>query len=450
MLKARKLLDDGFLVGLVFALFLASKIVPYLFCVGVLPILLFWRKIPLSSLTASSLRLFVPVVIYLVYSTSLLYLYPGIDTSVARPGNPGIELYAVAIGMFVLGFLRSLQINELYSRFNLVAPWALICSFFVLSSYFALGLDSCRVKVAAPWPFIPALIFTTLTFLLLIGWERRTKSQRYFRLFLVSLSIVVVLAYTASRGVAVGQFAVLASFISLRFVRRFRNGLPTFCEIVGAAAVGLVICAIVGAASGCANFDRWHAFAGSSLTNQTRETDALILKKDGTIANSPMLSDRPATDEAVTSKLVEGSPHTGFAADDSISVRLDMWMVSVDAIRQAPVFGHGALSLKTIIQDKFGYEHNHNQYLAWLVTGGAVSLAIGLLFLSTPAIISKGMVPVDRVIMTLAVTGLWGAAMMFDAFLSLKFYLHFFCLLLGFLFALIRSAKMTDIYGKPQ
>lgn len=450
MMKARKLLDDGFLIGLVLALFLASKIVPYLLCVGLLPIVLFWNKIPLSSLTASSWRLFLPVVIYFGYSIGLLYLYPGIDPLAERPGNPGIELYAVAITMFVLGFLRSLQINELYTRFNLIAPWALICSFLVLSSYFALGLDGCRVKVAAPWPFIPALIFTTLAFLLFVGWEQKTKVQRYIRLFIVSLSIVVVLAYTASRGVAVGQFGVLASFILLRFARRFRNGLPTIFEIVGAAALGLVICVIVGAASGCANFDRWQAFTGFSSTNQTRETGAVISKQDDPIVNSPMLPDQPAPGEAATGEPVEGSSHARFAGDDSISVRLDMWMVSVDAIRQAPFFGHGALSLKTIIQDKFGYEHNHNQYLAWLVTGGVVSLAIGFLFLSTPAIISKGLVPVDRIIMTLALTGLWGAAMMFDAFLSLKFYLHFFCLLLGFLYALIRSANTTDTYGKPQ
>lgn len=44
-----------------------------------------------------------------------------------------------------------------------------------------------------------------------------------------------------------------------------------------------------------------------------------------------------------------------------------MWIASLEAVRQAPLFGHGALSLRPIIEDRFHFEHNHNQYLAWLV-----------------------------------------------------------------------------------
>lgn len=113
-----------------------------------------------------------------------------------------------------------------------------------------------------------------------------------------------------------------------------------------------------------------------------------------------------------------------------------MWIASLEAVRQAPLFGHGALSLRPIIEGRFHFEHNHNQYLAWLVTGGAVFLVIGLLFLSTPALVSNALAPVDRAVIILSVTGLWGIAMIFDAFLSLDFYLHYFSLLLGFLFAL--------------
>ncbi len=120
-----------------------------------------------------------------------------------------------------------------------------------------------------------------------------------------------------------------------------------------------------------------------------------------------------------------------------------MWATSLKAVRQAPMFGHGALSLRPIIEEKFGYEHNHNQYLAWLVTGGAVLLVVGLFFLSTPALVSIELPPGDRAVVILSVTGLWGGAMMFDAFLNLDFYLHYFSLLLGFLFALITdTAKM--------
>ena len=51
--KVRGMLDDGFLVGLVFALFLAGKIVPFLVLVGVVPIIVFWANCPVLWLTTS-------------------------------------------------------------------------------------------------------------------------------------------------------------------------------------------------------------------------------------------------------------------------------------------------------------------------------------------------------------------------------------------------------------
>lgn len=445
--KARKIFDDGFVIGLVFALFLASKIVPFLVLVGVLPIFLFWRSADFKRAAAARYRLFAPVAIYFVYCIALLHLYPGLDRSEVPARNPGIELYAVAIALFALGFLRSLQIENLLARFQLIAPPSLFVAFLVLSAYMALGIDGCRVRVAAPWPFIPALIFTTLTLLLFLGWERKTRTQRYIRLLLVSLSVVVVLAYTGSRGVAVGQFAVLGGFVILRCVPSFRKGLPTIIETLGALALGVILSGLVGAASGCANFDRWQAVSGISADHP--QTSTLGETAPAISASSSAGQPTQSHVSGLTNHVVGSSSDPQLSKDDAISIRLNMWVVSLDAIRQAPLFGHGALSLKTIIQDRFGFEHNHNQYLAWLVTGGVVSFAVGLLFMSIPALISKGLVPVDRVIMALAVTGLWGGAMMFDAFLSLKFYLHYYCLLLGFLFALVQSATRTETYGKP-
>jgi O-antigen ligase len=125
--------------------------------------------------------------------------------------------------------------------------------------------------------------------------------------------------------------------------------------------------------------------------------------------------------------------------DASIGLRLEMWKTSLDAIRQAPVFGHGSMYLQHLIAEKYGFEHNHNQYLSWLVTGGILLLGLGLWLLLTPWILAAGLPITERLIITLSITMVWGISMMFDSFLNMKFYLHYYCLLIGLLYALIND-----------
>lgn len=431
--KARAVLDDGFIVGLVFALFLAGKIVPYLAVVGVLPIFLFWTKSDYAKSRGAILRFALPVVGYLAFCFLLLIFYPGLQPGEKPPRNPDIELYAIAAVMAGIGFFRGQQIKNLHARFHAIAPWSLVAAFAVLSGYMFLRIqDDCRVRAEAAWPFIPAVIFATLSFLLLLDWERLSKRARFLRLALVSLSVVVVLGYTGARGVGVGQFAVLAAFILLRLSHKFQAGLPTATELLACAAIGVLLCFPVQAVTGCNNFGRLpalfdmvrNAYADDVGTSMRATGSGAATQTEGSEGKGDALRAEAERDAARRS----GNP--------SITLRLDMWAVSANAIREAPFFGHGALSLRTIIQDRFGFEHNHNQYLSWLVTGGIVFLCFGLLFLFTPYLLSYGLPPANRAVLTLSVTGLWGIAMVFDSFLSLDFYLHYFSLLLGFLFAL--------------
>ncbi|MBB5041092.1 O-antigen ligase family protein [Shinella fusca] len=391
ILKMRTVLDDGFLVGLVFALFLAGRIVPYLILVGVVPIVLFWAKSDYTKSSTVLTRFLLPTMGYFAFCLLLLYAYPGLQPDQEPPNNPNLELYTVAIALLAAGFLRGQQIKNISARFQTIVPLSLLAAFAVLSTYMFLGIDGCRVKVAASWPFIPAIIFATLTFLLLLGWEGRTVPQRYFRLLLISLSIVVTLAYTGSRGIAIGQFAVLAALALLRCVVKYRSGLPKLRELAAAVTAGLVLCVLVGVSTGCSGFNRWPALL--EVVNLRTAGHIQLLSKPelearaGETASEIVAKPAPAVARKSTAVIIK---------DPSIALRLDMWTVSWEAIRQAPVLGHGALSLRPIIEEKFGFEHNHNQYLAWLVTGGVVFLIIGLCFLSTPVLVSKVLAPVDR------------------------------------------------------
>lgn len=430
--KARVTLDGAFLVGLVFALFLAGKIVPFLVVVGVVPIAFFWAKSDYAKSADVLGRFLLPTIGYFAFCLLLYYVYPGLPAGEQPPKNPDIELYAVALAMLSVGFVRGLQIRNLAARFHAIVPWALVASFIVLSGYMFLGVhDGCRVRAEASWPFIPALIFTTLTFLLFLGWKELSKPARVLRLVLVALSIVVVFGYTGSRGVAVGQVGTLVAFALLRLSPKLRSGLPTVTGLLASVAVGLLLCLSVQAATGCGNFGRLPAVF--DLLSKAYATEVQNAKP---VTAAEVLSQATLPEDQMAQAPVVANDTVALSADPSITLRLDMWSASLEAIRQAPLLGHGALSLRPIIQDRFGFEHNHNQYLAWLVTGGIVFFVIGLLFLATPFFISKGLASADRAILTLSVTGLWGIAMMFDAFLSLDFYLHYFSMLLGFLFAL--------------
>jgi O-antigen ligase len=92
------------------------------------------------------------------------------------------------------------------------------------------------------------------------------------------------------------------------------------------------------------------------------------------------------------------------AADRSIQIRLEMWLISIDLIREKPVIGYGILASQSVIQSFFGqvHEHSHNQYLSWMLSGGFILLILGFYFLTAPVWISKNVVMDDRLIIILA------------------------------------------------
>jgi len=100
-------LDWGFIVGMVFALVLAGKIVPFLAVVGVVPIPFLWRSLQQKHYLVSPVRLIVPAAIYFVYMLLTYFFYTGLQPGDAKPVNPDIELYGIGIAILIVGTLRS-------------------------------------------------------------------------------------------------------------------------------------------------------------------------------------------------------------------------------------------------------------------------------------------------------------------------------------------------------
>lgn len=301
--------------------------------------------------------------------------------------------------------------------------------------------DACRVRGLAPWPFIPALLFSTLSLITLVGWLRLQTSQRWLRVSLLALSVVISTTYTGSRGVAVAQAGVFCFLLLLGLLPSLRNAIPRWYHLITAAVIGISMSVIVGLATDCGPASRF------SSTFAALETLASQLNKPADIPSSSSLPSTPSVNQTrpgsvpqihVEPKALPSSPVT---TDNAIGHRLAMWETSLHAIKERPVLGHGSLHLQKLITATYGYEHNHNQYLTWLVTGGVVHLTLGLLFLAIPWFVSKGLPLADRLLLTTAISLLWGLAIMFDSFLNLKFYTHYFCLLCGVLYALSNSMQ---------
>lgn len=437
-------LDWAFLVGIVFALALGGKVVPFLIVVGIVPIPFLWRALRNRKLVVSPARLLVPAGVYFAYVLATFYLFTGLAPGEKLPVNPDLELYGVGIAMLLVGMVRSLQIDGLRRIFDVAVPWTLLAAFVVLTALLYLGYrEDCRVQGGAAWPFIPALLFGTLTFLSLVGWRGFSKRQSNVRLLLNTLAIVVVVALTASRGIAVAQAGVLAILFVMSLIPRFRGAVPGWSQLLVSSVLGIVLAGLVSLSVGCGAVDRVMPLiktigilsddgAGKAAPPPAASTPAQPSQETAPAAQepaSPEAGARPAPN--LTQQIMD--------TDMSIGVRLAMWKTSWQAIRDAPIFGHGSLYLQHLITERYGFEHNHNQYLSWLVTGGVVQLAIGLLFLSIPWILSAGLPLADRMMMTLAVSVFWGISMMFDSYFNLKFYTHYYCLLLGLLYALVND-----------
>lgn len=444
-------LDWAFIAGAVFALVLAGKIVPFLVVVGVLPIPFLLPLLRQRQYLVSPARLLVPAAIYFAYVLLTYFFYTGLQPGDAKPVNPDLELYGIGIVMMLVGMIRSLEVNDLKRKFDMVVPWTLVAAFLVLSVLMFMGYrENCRVKAAAAWPFIPALLFGTLTFLSFLGWENFTLRGQRLRLLVNALAVVVIVAYTASRGVAVAEFAVLSLFAALGLVPRWRAHVPGIGQLIASSLAGLALCGIVSVATGCGALDRIIPVIKTIgiLSAHAEEQPAATPPVAASAAPraEPVAPAAPAAPAATTPPPAPVASTTSaiMDADMSIGFRLEMWKTSLRAIAEAPVFGHGSLYLQHLITARYGFEHNHNQYLSWLVTGGIVGLSIGLVFLFIPWIVSAGLSTPDRLVITLAVSIFWGVSMMFDSYFNLKFYTHYYCLLCGLLYALVNDTLVGE------
>lgn len=439
-------LDGLFLAGFALASFLGGKATILFVVTGLLPIPWLLVDRGLQTLRVPLWRLVGPSGLYFGYSLITYFFFTGLTPGEKHPVNPDLELYGIAIALLVAGTLRGLLTEQISRLFLQITPWALLASFAVLATLFLIGLrDGCqRVQGFAAWPFIPALIFSTLSFLTLLGWPDKDRNARFFCLTLLSLSVVVVVSLTASRGNAVALFATFGAFLLLSVLPRFKGSLPSWKQLGAACAIGVLLAGSINFATGC-GARMISVFSVISLLHPGSSESSSISPIGAANAATADTGSQSVSGQKQTENLPQQPSPSSATFDDikhadmSAGERFEMWTTAIKSIREAPLLGHGSLYLQHLITERYGYEHNHNQYLSWLVTGGVLGLGIGLLFLSLPWFISAGLALPDRLIITLSISLVWGASMVFDSYFNLKFYTHYYCMLIGLLYAVVND-----------
>ena len=264
-----------------------------------------------------------------------------------------------------LSFFYSTRYDGLVNLFRKLAP------FFILGVLIAQGaeyvlLDQCRVTLGAPNVFNVPLSLTYVAFLW-IGTQRGKANASV--VLVVSACIVSSAAFTQTRGIFLAQLLSfgLLIFASVLF-KEYRYGRNIFVGLV----LGLFAAFAIDVIFACGFAHR------ISVLFQTSEAITLSYR--------------------------------------SANARLEMWSRAIDLIREAPVFGH---SIAAEVDPAPGnHYHVHNMYLSWLIWGGGVSLASGLVFLFSlllPAI-QRGF-SFSTVSVICGVPVLLGASMLFDSFL---------------------------------
>lgn len=446
--RAVALLDALFVAGFALASFLGDKATALFIIAGLLPIPFLLRSMRLEPLRVPLWRLTAPAGLYFGYCLFTYFFFTGLEPGGKHPANPDLELYGIAIALLTVGTVRGLLTSKLSLLFQQIIPWAMLGSFVVLATLFLLNLggECQRVQGFAAWPFIPALIFSTLSLLTMLKWRNKDRRQRLVCLGLLSLNVIVVVTLTASRGNALALFAAFGAIFLMTLVPRFKASLPSWKQLASACALGILISASVGIATGC-SARMISVFSVFKVLYPSAPHTSSTFQIGAALAATPSASSSPAGDqkpsEVPEASKTQASNATSFDdikhADLSAGERFEMWTTALHAIREAPFLGHGSMYLQHLITERYGYEHNHNQYLSWLVTGGLLQLSLGLLFLGIPWLVSSGLDLPDRLIITLSVSLVWGVSMIFDSYFNLKFYTHYYCILIGLLYAMVND-----------
>ena len=366
------------------------------------------------------------------------------------------QLHLLGVVIVLTGMLRIANFMDLFAAIRLALPATLVLIFMVLSYLmFMSTTDSCRITGFTFMPFTPALFFSSLTLLSFAGWSRLARAERMVRYALISLSIVVVAAYTQSRGISIALALCLTAMTLFTLVRHRDKAVPNPFLILVSIFAGFLLCGVIEGATGCPAVTR---------TTDTLETMGIVVQdgisKTAALATSETAA--PAGSETVQPGTNEAArPFSGEVAPPelmplpvvaptvgNIFERLRFWKLGWDRFRASPWFGHGVFYEQVLLFEEYGHTHVHDQYLSWLLWGGIPMLCLGFVFLFAAVFFVMRSSKFDALTIILATSAIMAISLVTDSFFRFDVYVFMHILLgmigVGLSGQLMNAAVMLD------
>ena len=389
--------------------------------------------------------------VYLVTVQILTVVHPGLPPGVSpteRYFFPD-QLHLLGIAIVLIGALRVENSVDLFKAMRIALPPTMLLIFAALTyDMFKSATDPCRVVGLTFMPFTPASFFSSLTLLSFAGWSRLSRAERAIRYALISMSIVVVAAYTGSRGVAMALTVCLAVMLLFSLIRHRSRATPKALFILVSILIGLLSSAAVEQTTGCHAITRFTGTfdsVGKVLLGSTDEVQSLSFSEIAAPATSEpntagvrkaiAVGTEKAVEPAIFAASATDRVSSSIAAlsDASISLRLQFWNLGWESFMASPWLGHGIFVEPVLLSDEFGFTHVHNQYLSWLLWGGVPMLVLGLGFVFALVFFVRRAAKFDALAIVLATSAMLAISLATDSFLRFDVYIamHILMSLIG-------------------
>ena len=300
-----------------------------------------------------------------------------------------IVLHLGCILLMLLGLIRLRQSFDLATVWRIAAPLTLIFSIALLGWQHAStpAPDHCRVGWRTKDVMYPPLYFGTFALAVFHGWPQLSAAERWLRYAILAVTVMAIIALLGSRG---GLLALVLTApvlaLLLGWGRSVAERLRAVLAIGAAMVIGIAAGLALDASAGCGYSDRLVAVLKTwEDRDQAKEITENIWQD--------RLAEPRAPAQSLTTKVAPAPPsETAKArieppsADErliaGVYIRNFLWQEGLRAAANAPVLGHGLSEEEALTPGDL--PHFHQQYMTWLVGGGAILLISGLAMLLSP------------------------------------------------------------------
>ena len=342
---------------------------------------------------------------------------------------------------------------------------------FVCAAYNFHILGVPKVKLANTMVFHAPLLVTTVAFIVFGALNVNRLASAIFASLLIGITIILSTAYAGTRGIFLGQLVAL-SFASLLliFFKKYALAAALVLSTMSSTLVGVWMDSQISDISAMRLgvifelFDEYSTTLFSlisviflvSLSSYYLLRNTLFIRSHSNsvwqlfaaaifILAALGISIFSVSDlNSSIVQTISNSVKIAERFDISVSHRLQFLAHGINALEGHFVFGLGANIEATLAQTSFAgswHYHLHNNYLSWLVWGGIIMLASGLLWLFAPAVLI-GTHANTRMSLTCAtISILWSISLLFDSFFAWKNFTFVYILLICLGYQISRSSS---------